>query len=264
MNIYPSDYPKPLRGPYRYGVDMGINRTELGFTTQRQRRLFNTMPHLVDLSFAMKIENFNSWVQWVNEYAFKYFILKAFAYSYGPCADYYVRFAGDYSVAPLSGNALVVNVQADLRPVPTVNDAPVNPCDVFYNNTYWQQSGSNYITWSGSQWDLSTTSGTQELAVIQSGLNDNWEVGYTKDLMRVSINGGDTLGGDSCYVEIFYSGGNSGSISHAFTSVNEIFDFEFDMSTFTGDLQRIDVLFFPSGYQTNAAITNIEFCPVES
>lgn len=114
MITYPSYFPKPLKPPYQYVVDAGLSRSDIGYTEQVQRRLYGNMPNLASIQFAIPINQLNAWIQWVNQNAYQYFIIKAFLSNCGPCGDVYLRFAGDVSMAPLTPDALTVSVQADL------------------------------------------------------------------------------------------------------------------------------------------------------
>lgn len=117
---YPATFVIPDRQPYSYSVDMGIIRSEMAAGNARQRRAFTNMPHALSLSFHMRIEELWYWQNWVNTYAYSWFLCPVSTmYAGGPPAPsnlrYEVlRFTSDLQVAMDGWDWVAVTVAAEL------------------------------------------------------------------------------------------------------------------------------------------------------
>lgn len=117
MIEYPASYPKPIKPSYSYIVDMGVSRAAIGTATPLQTRLYNNMPNVASLTFAVEVTILKEWLTWVNQFAHNFFTIKALLFNGGACIDVYCRFSSDINMTPLSGLAVSVTVEADLYPI---------------------------------------------------------------------------------------------------------------------------------------------------
>lgn len=69
---YPTSFPKPLIRGYRIFLDAGVIRAD-NPGQQVQRRVYDTLPATISLSFAMSVEVWTPWQQWVSANAFRWF-----------------------------------------------------------------------------------------------------------------------------------------------------------------------------------------------
>lgn len=69
---YPSTLPCPLLDGFTITVAMGVIRSDQKMH-QSQRRVFNTMPHVFTLAFAMSLKQWAAWQQWVTDYGYSWF-----------------------------------------------------------------------------------------------------------------------------------------------------------------------------------------------
>lgn len=120
MEIYPSNFPKPIRDPHTFTIDMGIIRADADNGNPVQSRAFKNFPQHFRLEFAVKITNYKTWVNWVNQFGYRWFILKTMTYDrlseWAPCSDAYMRFTSDLNVTALTFEVLRVTVEAESYP----------------------------------------------------------------------------------------------------------------------------------------------------
>lgn len=69
---YPTTFPCPLLDGFGITVAMGVIRSD-NKMHQAQRRVFNTMPHVFTMSFAMTLPVWAAWQQWVNNNGYQWF-----------------------------------------------------------------------------------------------------------------------------------------------------------------------------------------------
>lgn len=117
---YPSVHPIPDRAPYAYGVDMGVVRSDFAAGNSRQRRGYVTMPHLLQLTFHLRVEELYLWQRWINAYGYSWFNLPiSTMYAGGPPVASniryeVVRFVSDLAIAMDGWNWVSVAVSAEM------------------------------------------------------------------------------------------------------------------------------------------------------
>jgi hypothetical protein len=73
LSVYPADFVVADQSPYSYSVDMGLVRSEFAAGNSRQRRAYNIMPHMIALTFHMRVEALFVWQSWINANAYTFF-----------------------------------------------------------------------------------------------------------------------------------------------------------------------------------------------
>jgi hypothetical protein len=120
LAVYPVDFAVPDRAPYSYKVDMGLLRSEFAAGNARQRRIYDIMPHMLALSFHMRVEELFLWQQWINTYAYTFFHCPVSTMYAGEPPDpanlryETLRFASDLDIASDGWDWLAVGVAAEL------------------------------------------------------------------------------------------------------------------------------------------------------
>lgn len=120
LAVYPIDFPVADRQPYSYAVDMGLLRSEFAAGNARQRRQYTVMPHMLALSFHMRVEELFLWQSWVNALAYSFFHCPVSTMYAGeppkPANLRYetLRFAGDLAVSMDGWDWVAVTVAAEL------------------------------------------------------------------------------------------------------------------------------------------------------
>jgi hypothetical protein len=118
-SVYPADFPIPDRSPYTYGVDMGVVRSQFAAGNARQRRVYTIMPHMLALSFHMRMEDLFVWQSWVNAFAYTWIHCPVATMYAGepPGAEIRyetLRFAGDLAITCDGWDLYAVTVPAEL------------------------------------------------------------------------------------------------------------------------------------------------------
>lgn len=120
LEIYPTVFPIPDRQPYSYSVDMGLVRSEFAAGNSRQRRQYNTMPHMLALAFHLRVEELFLWQTWVNQFAYTWIHCPVSTMYAGQPPDPVnlryetLRFASDIAVAMDGFDWLAITVAAEL------------------------------------------------------------------------------------------------------------------------------------------------------
>jgi len=117
---YPKSFQCPQIKPYSLGVDMGLVRTPMQGGNNRQRRQYRHMPHIFRLEFVMEALDLGTWQQWINSFAYDYFILGLESMWSGNAgtitSPHIVRFISDLEVENVVYGWVRVRVQAELSP----------------------------------------------------------------------------------------------------------------------------------------------------
>lgn len=120
MTEYPESYPLPLVQGYAIDVDMGLIRTTFETGRVRQRRNYQTMPHLFGFTFVVGTRDLWDWLRWVNSYAYDWFemdctsFLTGYQESSGYCSAHAVRFASNIRMTSVDREYFEVNVTAEM------------------------------------------------------------------------------------------------------------------------------------------------------
>lgn len=128
---YPEIFVIPDRQPYSYKVDMGVIRSEMAAGNARQRRAYRIMPHALALSFHMRIEELYLWQNWINEFAYSYFLCPVSTmYAGGPPVAGNIRyevlrFTSDLQVQMEGWDWVSVQVGAELSNDAQANNPPI-------------------------------------------------------------------------------------------------------------------------------------------
>lgn len=265
MPDYPENYPKPLIANYGFQCNANIDRTAMEAGNIKQRRRGNhSLPETFTMQFAIPYSFFAEWQDWINVNAFYYFdieVVSSQSLENNYCIARSVRFISDLQITMSGGEFVFVTVAAESQGAFDFYDFRYwiiselqAACQVRFSDIYWVPR-TTYPAWNGTQWELASTSATQYLDYPSDWLTDGYQ-----EQIKITINGGDVVvGGDLCYVNLVFGDGSTGNQSHAFTSINESFEYVFDISSLS-ELETLEILFFPSGSQVNAFIENIEFC----
>lgn len=72
MKVYPSKFPCAMIQGYSYTVGMGVIRSE-GSMVFEQRRVHDTMPHMISASFMLSTELWGLWEAWMREHGRNWF-----------------------------------------------------------------------------------------------------------------------------------------------------------------------------------------------
>lgn len=120
---YPTSFPLPLIDGYNITVDPGLIRTAKGAGYARQRQLYTWQPEAYNFVFAVKASELSNWQDWINEFGFEWFKLDMMTHESSKaqtdkhCSSHTVRFIGNVTIAPLSGEEYVeVAVLGELAP----------------------------------------------------------------------------------------------------------------------------------------------------
>lgn len=138
---YPAEFVIPDREPYAFAVDMAVIRSEMAAGNARQRRAYRIMPHALALSFHMRIEELYLWQNWVNEYAYTYFLCPVSTmYAGGPPVAGNIRyevlrFTSDLAVQMEGWNFVGVQVSAELANDAQTDNPPIGVGDWIIGGT---------------------------------------------------------------------------------------------------------------------------------
>lgn len=102
MPDYPSTFRLPEWTPYNLEVDMGVIRTRMETGKSRQRRRYNNMPTLMNLTFVMTWKQLRVWQNWWNSVAYEWFDMPAIsAYSEGKqdCDTHNIRCISNLNIS---------------------------------------------------------------------------------------------------------------------------------------------------------------------
>jgi hypothetical protein len=120
LPVYPSAFVIADRSPYSYKVDMGLLRSEFAAGNARQRRAYDVMPHMLALSFHMRVEQLFAWQEWINANGFGWFHCPVSTAYAGeppdPATIRYeiLRFASDLDIAADGWDWFAIGVAAEL------------------------------------------------------------------------------------------------------------------------------------------------------
>ena len=118
--LYPDNFPLPLRDPYAYMVDMGVVRTAMESGGPRQRRRYGSMPHYFTLEFIVAVSDLLGWQQWVNSNAYDWFelpLVNVITIGQSLCENYCLaRFISDLNISVLTKDYFRIGVDAELMP----------------------------------------------------------------------------------------------------------------------------------------------------
>ena len=140
-----------------------------------------------------------------------------------------------------------------------------NPCDQYFDDTYWVPDVGSGVTWESSYWSIpANAGGGDNIIPITTGPNANWNVGYQNSVVKVSVNRNGTSGDFSgdFYLTVNFENTNQEDIQHTFFANNDFtYEVPWDYGL-DGDITSIHLgIFFWSTSPTDVRITNIEFCP---
>jgi hypothetical protein len=136
-----------------------------------------------------------------------------------------------------------------------------------FDNTFWRAGaggGGGTVSWTGSSWDIAVAGGSPvniDIAVVISGINNNWQVGFRPTSVRITAH---ATSSQSIELDTFDTGGsdylNAGNVAPAASAVTtspQQFVFPLD---FTPGLDIESIQAFQASYGTwTLHITNIEF-----
>lgn len=116
---YPSSFACPLLSGFNISVAAGVLRAqEPG--AQVQRRAFDTMPHVFQLSFAMSVTDWSAWQAWVTDNAFDWFNMDLPSMYAGLAKTQktptLIRFVSPISVSTLTEQHVQLSVTAEMAP----------------------------------------------------------------------------------------------------------------------------------------------------
>jgi len=116
---YPSDFPCVQITGYRADVAMGAARTEIPMA-QVQRRVFNTMPHAIALSFVMTVTQWGAWENWVKTNAYDWFDMDLPSLYSGRLSKrlspHTIRFTSGLTVVNVTESSVQISVTAEFSP----------------------------------------------------------------------------------------------------------------------------------------------------
>ena len=129
MTEYPKSFPLASVSSYGAAIAMGVIRTPFEAGNARQRRIHAALPHMFRLSFIMDQATLWSWMPWVNEHAYGWFLLDLVSYF----ADgeknvpHAVRFATDIQseLINMRGSVRYWRVSVEAEWLPSVQGAPI-------------------------------------------------------------------------------------------------------------------------------------------
>jgi hypothetical protein len=127
MEIYPPNFPLPLLTPYTWEVDMGLLRTPMDGGMARQRRLFDVMPHTIQVSFVVPQAQLTAWQNWVHLHAYEYFQVELLTHLTPPnkCgSSHLARFTTNLIFGTLTKGHLTCKVAMELSPAQISNYNP--------------------------------------------------------------------------------------------------------------------------------------------
>lgn len=120
LAVYPSTFAVADRAPYSMSVDMGLVRSEFAAGNSRQRRGYSVMPHMINLTFHMTVEELFLWQTWVNQFAYSFFHCPVSTMYAGQPPDpvnlryEILRFASDLAISMDGWDWVAVTVVAEL------------------------------------------------------------------------------------------------------------------------------------------------------
>jgi hypothetical protein len=119
MPAYPSTFPLPAAEGLRFSVGSGLVRAE-GSTNQAQRRVFDTMPHVFEMTFVMGLRTFSLWWDWAMLNGFRWFDMNLptmYAGQAGTALSAVtIRFVSDISTVFVAQDTVQVSVSAESAP----------------------------------------------------------------------------------------------------------------------------------------------------
>lgn len=117
METYPSSFPCPLIEGYAIQIDAGLLRTNFQSGNTRQRRAYSNLPHYITMSFAIKINLFDEWLQWINDNAFEWCLFPAVTWANGTLdeipKDHVLRLIADIEISAITNEYFRVTVRAE-------------------------------------------------------------------------------------------------------------------------------------------------------
>lgn len=115
---YPSDFPCVQISGFTFTVASGVIRAP--GPHQKQRRVFNTMPHEGNLSFVMPVSQWGIWHDWVKTNAYKWFEMNLPSMYAGLVSQrmtgHLVRFTSMISVENVTEADVRASVSAEFSP----------------------------------------------------------------------------------------------------------------------------------------------------
>lgn len=116
---YPDSLPCPLLQDFSVYVASGVIRSEVN-GNQAQRRVFKSMPHVFSLSFAMSIQQWGAWQNWVSAYGYSWFEMNLPSMYAGQEGKLMkatlIRFTSPVSVSSTTEQHVQVSVTAEMAP----------------------------------------------------------------------------------------------------------------------------------------------------
>ena len=116
------------------------------------------------------------------------------------------------------------------------------PPDIRSDDNWWT-AGSGVISWSGTAWQAVGTPSAAELLVINSGANDNWEIGYRPSNVTVTVNSGTGFIVTVAYIVTFLDtvAATLGSHQFNFNGANQESSFTIPLTFGSNDISKIDI-----------------------
>lgn len=119
MTTYPSTFPCAMIDGYNMTVASGVIRS--GHPGQAQRRVFNTMPHTINLSFTMPVSDWNAWFDWMKSNGYRWFDMSLPSLYAGlenaRMSVHVIRLVSQMSAENITDKQVRVSVVAEMSPV---------------------------------------------------------------------------------------------------------------------------------------------------
>jgi hypothetical protein len=116
---YPDKYPCPQVSSFTNTVSMGVIRSEISYH-QAQRRVYDTMPTVVNMSFVMTLSQLGDWQSWMRQNGFDWFWMSLPGYLAGlqgkDKSPVLVRVVSSVSVSALSSTHVEASIAVEYSP----------------------------------------------------------------------------------------------------------------------------------------------------
>lgn len=116
---YPAEFPCVQIDSYQMVAGSGVIRA--GNPHQSQRRVFNTMPHTINLSFTMPVSGWNAWFDWMKSNGYRWFDMNLPSLYAGlenaRMSVHAIRLVSQMSAENMTDKQIRVSVVAEMSPV---------------------------------------------------------------------------------------------------------------------------------------------------